>query len=136
MLLAAGRGGLFRIECFLTGSVAELPQCLGQLIGTRGAASSAVDSFEPCDDFIDLHALDQCRNALRIAMAAADELNTLDMIPFDGHIDEFRTGAVGFIYEILFHNTIHVPAKIGKVGDGRKHRPLFPHGWSGHDGAG
>ena len=89
-----GHGGLF-FEGF---------QCAAELIGAGGGLSSAADAVEFLDDVIDFLAGDQAADALEVSVASAKKEDLPDdALVIDGHIDELRAGALGFV-EGVFHN--------------------------------
>ena len=71
------------------GLIAKLnfSQCFGQLVGAGGAATTAVDPFEAGDGLLDLHPLHECRYALRVAVATANERHLANRILLDGQDD-------------------------------------------------
>ncbi len=83
-----GHGGLF-FEGF---------QCAAELIGAGGGLTSAADAVEFWDDVVDFLAGDQAADALEVSVASAIKEDLLDdALVIDGHIDELRAGALGFV---------------------------------------
>lgn len=66
-------------------------QCSGKLIGTGRALEAATDSRETLDRLLDVHADQQCRNALCVACASAVKAYALNDIVFN--VDFNRAGA-------------------------------------------
>ena len=56
----------------------RLAQRDGELIGAGGILEAAADAAHARDGILGLHAFDQARNALEVAVAAADDLHALD----------------------------------------------------------
>ena len=83
-----GHGGLF-FEGF---------QCAAELVGAGGGLSSAADAVEFRDDVVDFLAGDQPADALEVSVASAIKEDLPDdALVIDGHIDELRAGALGFV---------------------------------------
>ena len=78
-------------------------QRLGQLVGTRGAAAATIDSLEAGNRLLDLHPFDECRYALRIAVATTDERDFANHSLFDGQDEGLRAGALGGVGDGLLH---------------------------------
>ena len=78
-------------------------QCLCQLIGARGASTTAVDTFEASDGLVYLHTANECRNTLRIAVATADKLYRTHLAVLDNHINQLRTYALRNISSAFLH---------------------------------
>ena len=74
----------------------DLHQRDGQLIRT-GRAAAALNALETLDGFVHLHALGQTGNALRVAGAAADEINRLDGIARYLDLNGTGAGSLGLI---------------------------------------
>ena len=89
-----GHGGLF-FEGF---------QCAAELVGAGGGLASAADAVEFLDDIVDFLSGDQPADALEVSVASAIKEDLLnDALVIDGHIDELRAGALGFV-EGVFHS--------------------------------
>ena len=89
-----GHGGLF-FEGF---------QCAAELVGAGGGLPSAADAVEFWDDIVDFLSDDQPADALEVPVASAIKEDLLnDALVIDGHIDELRAGALGFV-EGVGHN--------------------------------
>ena len=89
-----GHGGLF-FEGF---------QCAAELVGAGGGFAAAADAVEFLDDVIDFLACDQPADALEVSVASAIKEDLLnDAVVIDGHVDELRAGALGFV-EGVFHS--------------------------------
>ena len=83
-----GHGGLF-FEGF---------QCAAELVGAGGGLASAADAVEFWDDIVDFLSGDQPADALEVTVASAIKEDLLnDALVIDGHIDELRAGALGFV---------------------------------------
>ena len=83
-----GHGGLF-FEGF---------QCAAELVGAGGGLASAADAVEFWDDVVDFLSDDQPADALEVSVASAIKEDLLDdAVVIDGHIDELRAGALGFV---------------------------------------
>ena len=102
-----GHGGLF-FEGF---------QCAAELVGAGGGLASAADAVEFLDDVVDFLSDDQPADALEVPVASAIKEDLLnDALVIDGHIDELRAGALGFVEgvghnggEIILHNLSILP---------------------------
>ena len=79
-------------------------QSLCQLIGAGGLLHAAGDALDAGDDVIDVHAFDQSGNTLQVAVAAADELNILDLVILDLEEDALRADAGSLVF--VLHNSI------------------------------
>ena len=89
-----GHGGLF-VQRF---------QCAAELVGAGGGLATAADAVEFLDDVVDFLSDDQPADALKVSVASAIKEDLLnDALVIDGHIDELRAGALGFV-EGVFHN--------------------------------
>ena len=86
-------------SCFL--AVLCSDQGLSQLIGAGGGLHATLHALDSCDDIVNVHALNQSSDALQVAVAAADELNVLDLAIF--HIKQDALGA-GTLSLLLKHN--------------------------------
>ena len=83
-----GHGGLF-FEGF---------QCAAELIGAGGGLSSAADAVEFWDDIVDFLTCHQTTDSLQVTVATAIKEDLPDdALVIDGHIDELRAGALGFV---------------------------------------
>lgn len=104
-------------------TVFQLRQRLRQLVGAGGAPAAAVDAAQAGDRFVHLHAGDQCGDALRVAVAAADELHALDTIIFNGDVEQFRAGSACRVDEVFLHDSTLCrglsPAKIALFAENR-----------------
>ncbi len=79
-------------------------QCAAELVGAGGGLASAADAVEFLDDVVDFLSGDQPADALEVSVASAHEEDLLnDAVVIDGHIDELRAGAFGFV-EGVFHS--------------------------------
>ena len=76
-------------------------QSLCQLIGAGGLLHAAGDTFDTGDDFIDIHSFHQLCNALQIAVAAAQELDVLNLVVLQIEVDHLGAGTLGLV---LVHN--------------------------------
>ena len=73
------------------------------MVGTGGGFIAAADAVELLDHVVDFLAGDQPADALEVSVASAHEEDLLnDALVIDGHIDELRAGALGFVEEV-FH---------------------------------
>ena len=73
-------------------------QCAAELIGAGGRLASAADAVEFWDDVVDFLSDDQPADALEVPVASAIKEDLLnDALVIDGHIDELRAGALGFV---------------------------------------
>lgn len=94
---------LFHIHFILFFATFQLFQCAAELVGAGGGLPSAADAVEFWDDVVDFLAGDQPTDALEVSVASAIKEDLLDdAVVIDGHIDELRTGALGFV-EGVFH---------------------------------
>ena len=104
-------------------TVFQLRQRLRQLVGAGGAPAAAVDAAQAGDRFVHLHAGDQCGDALRVAVAAADKLHALDTIVFNGDVEQFRAGSACCVDEVFLHDSTLCrglsPAKIALFAENR-----------------
>ena len=73
----------------------------GELVGAGGGLEAAVDALQPVDDLVDVHALNQAANALKIAVAAAGVDDVVQLVIDDLKVDVGGTGALGAVIE--FH---------------------------------
>ena len=79
-------------------------QCAAELVGAGGGLPSAADAVEFWDDIVDFLSDDQPADALEVSVASAIKEDLLDdALVIDGHIDELRAGALGFV-EGVGHN--------------------------------
>ena len=85
-------------------STLNLSQCFGQLVGTRGATTPAVDTFEAGNGLLDLHSFDKRRYALRVAVATANERHLANRSILDRQDDRLRAGALGGVGDGLLHS--------------------------------
>lgn len=83
--------------------VGNATQRLCQLIGTRGASTTAVDTFEASDGLVYLHTANECRNTLRIAVATAYKLYRTHLAVLDDHVNQLRTNALRDISSAFLH---------------------------------
>ena len=82
----------------------QLFQRAAELVGAGGGLAAAADAVEFRDDVVDFLADDQPADALEVSVASAHEEDLLDdAVIIDGHIDELRAGALGFV-EGGFHD--------------------------------
>ena len=73
-------------------------QCAAELVGAGGGLPSAADAVEFWDDVVDFLSDDQPADALEVSVASAIKEDLLnDALVIDGHIDELRAGALGFV---------------------------------------
>ena len=70
---------------------------MGQLIGAAGGTRAAGDAFEHLDDVVDGHALDERRDALRVAVAAAGEMDVGHAAVDDVEVNGARARPLGFV---------------------------------------
>ena len=76
-------------------------QCPAELVGTGGGFAAAADAVEFLDDVVDFLAGHQPADALQVAVASAIEGDLLNnALVIDGHIDELRAGALGFVESV------------------------------------
>ena len=79
-------------------------QCAAELVGAGGGLASAADAVELWDDVVYFLSRDQPADALEVPVASAIKEDLLDdALVIDGHIDELRTSALGFV-EGVGHN--------------------------------
>jgi len=79
-------------------------QCAAKLVGAGGRFAAAADAVEFLDDIVDFLSDDQPADALEVSVASAHEEDLLDdAVVINGHIDELRAGALGFV-EGVGHN--------------------------------
>ena len=71
-----------------------LAQGACQLVGTRSAFAVTIDTLQTGDCLFDAHAAYQRSDALRVAVATADELHAFDATVVGGNDYLARTGAV------------------------------------------
>ena len=92
-----GRGGHQGVLFFLCGLLQRF-QCAAELVGAGGGLASAADAVEFWDDIVDFLSDDQPADALEVSVASAIKEDLLnDALVIDGHIDELRAGALGFV---------------------------------------
>ena len=73
-------------------------QCAAELVGAGGGLPSAADAVEFWDDIVDFLSDDQPADALEVSVASAIKEDLLnDALVIDGHVDELRAGALGFV---------------------------------------
>ena len=73
-------------------------QCAAELVGAGGGLAAAADAVEFLDDIVDFLSSDQPADALEVSVASANEEDLPDnALVIDGHIDELRAGALGFV---------------------------------------
>ena len=73
-------------------------QCAAELIGAGGGFAAAADAVELRDDVVDFLSDDQPADALEVSVASAIKEDLLNnALVIDGHIDELRAGALGFV---------------------------------------
>ena len=72
-------------------------QSLSQLIGAGGSLGAAGNTLNAGDDLVDIHAFHQSGDALQVAVAAAEELNILDLAVFNLKDDLSGAGALGLV---------------------------------------
>ena len=78
-------------------------QCPTELVGTGGELIAAADAVEFLDHVVNLLAGHQAADALEVAVAAAQKEYLLDdAVVINGHINQLRAGALGFV-EGVFH---------------------------------
>ncbi len=87
-------------ESRLTGSGFER---FRNLIGARRSLVPAPDAFELLYDILDLHALNEGFDALKIAAASADDLKGLENPVFDFECHIFGTDALGRVFDMHGH---------------------------------
>lgn len=78
-------------------------QRAGQLIRAGGSATAAVDTFETGDGVFGFHAAYQRRDALCVAVAAAQESSPADDAVFQFDFDLLRAGAFAGVGYLLDH---------------------------------
>ena len=79
-------------------------QSLCQLIGAGGGLHAAADAFHTGDDIVDVHSLYQRADAHQIAIAAAEELNIVNLAVFNFKGNLTGAGALGLV--IVLHAVI------------------------------
>ena len=70
-------------------------QCLCQLVGAGGLLHAAGNAFDAGDGLIDVHTFHQGADALQVAVAAAHELDALNLVVFHIEIDHLGAGTLG-----------------------------------------
>ena len=70
---------------------------LAELVGAGGLFPATADAFEAGEDVLDFHAFDESAHALRVAVAAAEEIDVVDDAVFDVEIDLFATSSLCLI---------------------------------------
>lgn len=88
MLKNCRRGNLF-LHCLSDG--------LAKLVWARSVLEAAADAFQTLEHFINFHAIHQCADALRVAVAAAVKLHILDNAVLDFKLDGLATSALGSV---------------------------------------
>ena len=73
-------------------------QCAAELVGAGGGLPSAADAVEFLDDVVDFLSDDQAADTLEVSVASAIKEDLPDnALVIDGHINELRAGALGFV---------------------------------------
>ena len=72
-------------------------QSLCQLVGAGGSLGATGNTLNAGDNIIDVHAFHQRGDALQVAVAAAEELNILDLAVFNLKNDLSGAGALGLV---------------------------------------
>ena len=73
-------------------------QCAAELVGAGGGLAAATYAIEFRDDVVDFLSSNQPADALEVPVASAIKEDLLDdAVVIDGHIDELRAGALGFV---------------------------------------
>ena len=73
-------------------------QCAAELVRAGGGFAATAYAIEFLDDVVDFLARDQPADALEVSVASAIKEDLLDnALVIDGHIDELRAGALGFV---------------------------------------
>ncbi len=79
-------------------------QCPTELVGARRSFIAAADAIQFANDIIDFLTCHQTTDPLQVTVATAIKGDLPDdAFVIDGHIDELRAGALGFV-EGVFHN--------------------------------
>lgn len=100
-----GRGEHQGVLFFLCGLLQRF-QCAAELVGAGGGLPSAADAVEFLDDVVDFLSSNKAADALEVSVASAIKEDLLDdALVIDGHIDELRAGALGFV-EGVGHNGV------------------------------
>ena len=72
-------------------------QRLCQLIGAGGRSAAAANAFNLSDDLVHIHTFYQLADALQVAVAAADEVEVLDLVILDLENDLTGASAAGLV---------------------------------------
>jgi hypothetical protein len=77
-----------------------LLQSGSQLVRAGSSLHAAGRAFQAGNDFIHIHTLNQGGDTLQVAVAAADELDVLQLAVLDLKVDVLRAGLLSLIFEL------------------------------------
>ena len=108
--IAHPSGSAFRRMQVLLAVLSGL-QSLCQLIGAGGLLHAAGNALDASDDVIHVHAFDQSGDTLQVAVAAADELNVLDLVVLNLKEDALgaNTGSLVFVLHNIYFLSVYGP---------------------------
>jgi hypothetical protein len=79
-----------------------------QLIGAGGGLQTAGSALQTGNNGIHVHSFYKAANALKIAVATADEIHVLDFAIFDIEEDALGASALGFVFKLHMKNPFYL----------------------------